>query len=113
MTSISSDLRMAMVCAGLPISHRNWLGAANQTCPVAVRGWVKVLRARIWVTSALHAWMLVWALSQLVTSGGLAPGVSSERVVSTLQSSAKVSRAKLERNGTIGLSIDVWRARMM
>src|SRR5688572_33073176 len=68
MTIISSDLRTAIVSAGAPISQRKRFGAANQTRPSFESGRARLLRLRVCITSAVHVWILVWALSQESTS---------------------------------------------
>src|ERR1041384_1905116 len=50
-----------MVWAGTPSSHRNRLGVANQTWPVATNGCVSVRSVRVCVKSALQVRRLVCA----------------------------------------------------
>src|SRR6266571_3932976 len=68
MTSICAGSRTAMVFGGVPISQRKRFGAANQTRPRAMSGWVSVLRLRVWVTSADQDWTFVCALNQALSS---------------------------------------------
>ncbi len=64
MTNNWSLVRRAIVWAGVPSSHRNRLGVANHTRPVAVSGWVRVLKVRVWTKSACQVCRFAWAASQ-------------------------------------------------
>src|SRR3954447_11150600 len=90
--SKSFGARTAMVWAGLPSSQRNRVGAANQTCPVAVNGWASDFSARVCVKSADQVWILVWASSQRVKSGPISTATAESFAPRTNNRNNRIKR---------------------
>src|ERR1051326_8801038 len=123
-----------MVWGGSPSSQRKRSGAANQTRPVAVRGWASDFRDRVWMTWADQVRMLVCAASQEVRAES---GAGADRAPCDPAASAHTPRtrgrerdlraaaanrpvggaifrltARWARSDTIGRDVVEWRARM-